>query len=157
MALAVNAAERGQTGQVLVMVALLLPLVILPVAAYAVESAALATRGARLQEAAAQAALDAAQGLDEVSFRSGAAFQLQPDAAVAIARTSLHQSEPEAVLDTFSVRGTTLVLAVHEPAPRLFGDIMPGSPATLRAAASARLTPGYTRPSSRLLLPTSSF
>ena len=60
-------------GQVLVYVALVLPLVLLPVAAYAVAATALDTRHARLQAAVSQAAEDAVQRLDQAAFRAGAA------------------------------------------------------------------------------------
>ena len=61
---------RGRpTGQTLVMFALLLPLILLPIAGYAAEAALLATRAANLQAATARATEEGAQAIDVAAFR----------------------------------------------------------------------------------------
>ena len=65
-----------QRGQTLAGLALCLPLVLLPVAAYAIESTRLAARASALQAAVAQAAEDAASAVDVSALRNGQALRL---------------------------------------------------------------------------------
>ncbi len=136
--------------------ALLAPLVLLPFAAYAVEVGNLSARQARLQQAAAQAAIDSAQQLDVAALRAGTAFRVDPAAASSAARSVLMQAEPSAVLDSVTVSGSAVSVRAHERVPLVFGRILPGGPVTLRAVAAARLTTGYDSPSSLLPFPISS-
>ncbi len=141
----------------MVLVALLVPLVLLPVSAYAVDAAALAVRSGRLQESANQAALDAAQALDESALRSGAAFRLDTAAAGAAAASTLAVENPAAHLDAVTVNGTVIRVACHDLVQLQFGGVLVRGPITLRATAVACLTPGYGSPSSLRPLPSSSF
>jgi hypothetical protein len=136
----------GGAGQALVFFALVLPLVLLPVAAFGAEAGFLAARQAHLSEATAQAALEAAQQLDAAALRAGTGWLLDPSAAHAVAARDLADQEPGAVLDALTVTGAQLTLAVHEVVPLRLAAFAGASSATLRAAITARLTPGYSTP-----------
>ncbi len=144
-----------QQGQVLAFFAVALPLVLLPVAAYAVDSATVSGRAAGLQAATAQAAEAAAQQIDVASIRSAGMLELDHTAAQTAALRELIADEPGASLDQVSVGGATATVVATElvdlPLPLLARTI------TLRARSVARLVPGYGRPSSLLPLPTSTF
>jgi Flp pilus assembly protein TadG len=144
-----------QGGQVLAFVAVALPLVLLPVAAYAVDSATVSGRAAGLQAAAAQAAETAAQQIDVTALRSSGELALDSAAAQAAALRELEADEPGAGLDDVSVGGVVVTIVASErvdlPFPLLARSI------TLTAHSTARLVPGYDRPSSLLPLPTSTF
>ena len=133
-------------GQALVFFALVLPLVLLPVAAFAVEAGFLAARQAHLTEVTAQAALDAAQQLDAAALRAGAGWRLDPAVARAVATRELAEQEPAAVLDGLMGGGAQLTLTVHELVPLRLASFAGARSATLRATLSARLTPGYGTP-----------
>jgi len=136
----------GGAGQALVFFALVLPLVLLPVAAFGAEAGFLAARQAHLSEVAAQAALDAAQQLDAAALRAGAGWRLDPTAARAVATRDLAEQEPAAVLDGLTAGGAQLTLSVHELVPLRLASFLGARSATLRATLSARLTPGYGTP-----------
>ncbi|MGA7911440.1 MAG: hypothetical protein WB682_13070 [Candidatus Dormiibacterota bacterium] len=144
-----------QQGQVLAFFAVALPLVLLPVAAYAVDSATVSGRAAGLQAATAQAAESAAQQIDVASLRSGGTLELDRTAAQTAALRELVTEEPGAGLDQVSVGGADVTVVASErvdlPLPLLARTI------TLHARSIARLIPGYDRPSSLLPLPTSTF
>jgi hypothetical protein len=123
-----------QQGQALAFFALVLPLVLLPVAAFGAEAGFLAARQAHLAEVTAQAALDAAQQLDTAARR--------------VAAAALAQQEPAAVLDGLSVAGAQVTVTVHELVPLRLAAFAGMRSAMLRAAVSARLTAGYASPSS---------
>lgn len=147
--------RRGQVGQVLAFFAMALPLVLLPVAAYAVDSATVSARAAGLQAAAALAAEAASQQLDVAALRSHGELALDPRAAGSAALRELDADEPGADLDQVSVSGVTVTVVASErvdlPLPLLNRTV------TLRARSVSRLVPGYDRPSSFLPLPTSTF
>jgi hypothetical protein len=134
-------------GQALVFFALVLPLVLLPVAAFGAEASFLAARQAHLSEVTAQAALDAAQQLDTAALRAGAGWHLDPAAARAVAARDFADQEPGAVLDAVILAGAQLTLTAHEVVPLRLASFAGARSATLRAAVSARLTPGYGTPS----------
>ncbi len=133
-------------GQALVFFALVLPLVLLPVAAFGAEAGFLAARQAHLSEVTAQAALDAAQQLDTTALRAGAGWRLDPAAARAVAARDLADQEPAAVLDALTVAGAQLTLVTHEVVPLRLAAFAGARWATLRAAITARLTPGFSTP-----------
>ncbi|HUY72906.1 MAG TPA: hypothetical protein VMW11_00170 [Candidatus Dormibacteraeota bacterium] len=143
-----------QTGQVLAFFAVALPLVLLPVAAYAVDSATVSARAAGLQAAATLAAEAASEQLDVATLRSHGELALDPGAAQNTALEELDADEPGATLDQVSVSGLTVTVVASEsvrlPLPLLSRTV------TLRAHAASRLVPGYDRPSSFLPFPTSS-
>jgi hypothetical protein len=133
-------------GQALVFFALLLPLVLLPVAAFGAEAGFLAARQAHLSEVTAQAALDAAQQLDQAALRAGAGWRLDSAAAHVVAIRDLADQEPAAVLDAFTADGAQVKLSAHEMVPLRLASFAGARSATLRAAVIARLTPGYRTP-----------
>jgi len=144
-------------GQALVFFALVLPLVLLPVAAYATEAGFLAARQAHLSEVTAQAALDAAQQLDSAALRAGAGWRIDRAAARAAAAHDFAEQEPSAVLDELTVDAAQVTVSAHEVVALQLSAFLGPRSATLRARIGARLTPGYASPSSLRPLPSSSF
>jgi Flp pilus assembly protein TadG len=145
-----------ERGQVLAFFAILLPIVLLPLAAYAVDAAFISTRAAGLQGATNQAAEAAAQQLDIGAFRSRSALTIEPALARAAAVQSINESEPAASVTSVRVNGALVTVTAVELV-RLPLNFMPAPAITLEAHASARLVGGYDSPSSRLPLPTSTF
>jgi hypothetical protein len=135
-------------GQALVFFALVLPLVLLPVAAFGVGAAELGARQAQLAAAVRQAAEDGVQELDVKALREGRGFQLDPLSAAAGARASLRLSLPQAVVDGLEVAGVTLTVRAHLPVRLELALLAPNPTVNVRAAATARLAVGYDRPSS---------
>jgi hypothetical protein len=145
-----------QRGQTLVMVALVLPLVLLPVMAFAVQATLLATRSSHLQAAVARAAEDATAGIDVAALRASGVIRLDATAAAAIATASLAAEDGQATVDAVVVGTITVTVRAHERVRSGFGAVLGARATTLRAAATARVTAGYASPSSRLPLPNSS-
>ena len=135
-----------QQGQALAFLALVLPLVLLPVAAFGAEAGLLSARQAHLVEVTAQAALDAAQQLDSAALRAGSGWAIDRAAALRVAAADLAQQEPAAVLDGVRVAGAQVTVTVHEVVPLRLAAFVGVRSATLRAELSARLTPGYGGP-----------
>lgn len=148
--------SRNQTGQVLAFFAILLPMLLLPVAAYAVNAAFVSTRAASLQEATAQAAEAAAQQVDIAALRSRSMLAIDTPAAVDVANQELRRSEPGADVESVVVIRTQVTVSAAEVVTLPF-NFLPTSSIRLEARASARLVGGYDRPSSLLPLPTSTF
>ncbi len=94
-----------QSGQVLAFFALALPVVLLPVAAYAVDSTIVAAREAGLQAATAQAAETAAQQLNIGALRSGGPLMLDAAAVWLVADQTLVDEEAGASVDSYTVTG----------------------------------------------------
>ncbi len=145
--------NRAQAAQTLVAFALFLPLVLLPVAAYAVQATLLATRASLLQAAAARAAEDASEALDVGAFRSRGILQLDAASAARIASITLAEQDPAARLDEVAVGALTVTVRAHDRVPLAFAGILHAASVTLTAVATARLTAGYRSPSSRVPLP----
>jgi hypothetical protein len=145
--------NRIQAAQTLVIFALVLPLVLLPVAAYSVEATLLATRASLLQAAAARSAEDASDAVDMAALRSRGTLQLDPASATRIARVTLAVQDPAARLDDVAVRGLTVTVRAHDAVPLDFGGILRAGSVVLTSRATARLTAGYRSPSSRVPLP----
>ena len=147
--------KRWQGGQVLAFVAVALPAVLLPVAAYAVDSATISARAAGLEGATAQSAEAAAEQVDVAGLRADGVLSLDATQAQVAAAQTLEGEEPGAVLERMTASGRTVTVAAYEvvelPFPVLARAV------TLRATATARLVPGYARPSSFFPLPTSNF
>jgi len=145
----------GRSGQVLVFFALVLPLVLLPVAAYAVDAAVSASTYARLVEVTVRAAEDAAQRVDVAKLRASGALVLDVAAATRAAHDDL-MIEPGASVVSVGVAGGQVTVATAESVG-LPLDFVGAATVRLHATASARIAPGYDRPSSLLPLPTSTF
>ena len=145
----------GRSGQVLVFFALVLPLVLLPVAAYAVDAAVTASEYARLVEVTVRAAEDAAQQVDVAKLRASGALVLDVAAAERAAHDDL-MIEPGASLIAVGVAGDLVTVATAESVA-LPLDFVGAARVRVHASATARIAPGYDRPSSLLPLPLSSF
>ena len=138
--------NRDEAGQTLVALALLLPLVLLPVVAYAIQATLLASRASLLQAAAARAAEDASQAVDIGALRSRGVLQLDASEASRIARTSLAAEDAAAELDGVAVGPVSVTVIAHDRVPLEFGGILRAGSVTLTSVATARLTAGYRGP-----------
>lgn len=147
---------RGDRGQVLAFYAVLLPIVLLPLAAYAVDVAFVSARAAGLQEATAQAAETAAQQLNVDALRSRSELIVDAQAAADVASRAMSDSEPEATVESVIVVGSMVTISTREVI-RLPFNFLPASATVIYARASARLVGGYDSPSSLLPLPTNTF
>ena len=145
--------SRLRSGQALVTFALLLPLVLLPIAGYAVEAALLSARAAILEAAVTRAAEDAAQVIDVSTLRAGGGLRLDAGAAAATATASLARDDPQARASSIVVGAVTVSVTAQDRVPLGFGGLFQLGAATLRASATARLAAGYESPSSRLPFP----
>jgi len=85
-------ATSRETGQVLAFFALVLPIVLLPIAGYAVDATIVASGEAGLQAATAQAAETAAQQLSTGAIRAGGVLALDPAAAKRAPEPSAHRA-----------------------------------------------------------------
>jgi hypothetical protein len=146
---------RPNRGQVLTFMALILPLVLLPLAAYAVDAATVSTKAARLQEVTAQAAEEAAQQVSVADLRSGGSLALDPVNAGVVAMGVVAE-EPGATVRSVAISGTQVTVRSAEAVILPF-DFLGVAAITLEARATGRLTAGYDSPSSRLALATRTF
>jgi len=148
--------NRWQSAQVMVFVALALPLVLLPVAAFAVDAAAAASSHARLEEATARAAESAVQSIDSALFRADAGIALDQIAVERAVRDAITADDPGAAIESISIAGLSVTVGTLESMVLPLNFL--GAPSvTLRAKATARLTVGYDRPSSFLPFSVSTF
>jgi uncharacterized protein (UPF0333 family) len=147
---------KGKRGQVLAFFAVLLPIILLPVAAYAVDAAFVATRSAGLNEATAQAAESAAQQVDVNAFRTRSDLVIDAPMARNVAVRAISESEPYASVESVVVKGAQVTVTTAEVVTLPF-NFLPVPAIRLEARASAQLVAGYDTPSSRLPLPTKSF
>ena len=113
-----------QCGQVLTFFALAVPVVLLPVAAYAVDATIIASREAGLQAATAEAA---------------------EAAALVVIHQALAAEEPGANLDTSTIIGAEVTIVTSEQEALPFSVF--ARTAILHARATARLVAGYDSPS----------
>lgn len=147
---------RAQLGQVMSFVAMALAVVLVPVAAYAVDAGAVSAAEAVLQEATAAAATEAAQQIDTTALRAGRGISIDIAAARHVVQDVLAAEAPAASVSSVTVSGAMVTVATDELVRLPFG-IFAARAVHLGALASARLSGGYDRPSSRLPLPTSTF
>lgn len=134
----------AESGQILAFFALVLPVVLLPIAAYTVDATIVAAREAGLQAATAQAAEAAAQQLNVGAIRSSGALTLEPSAASLIADQMLVNAEPGASLNSYSVTGVEVRVVTSEPVTLPFSVFT--NSVMLHAQATARLVAGYDSP-----------
>ena len=146
---------RLQSGQVLVFFALALPLVLLPIAAYAIDAAVTSAAYSHLLEVTAIAAEDAADQLDVTALRAGDTVVLNLPAARAAAQVDVAPLRLAHITDVL-VAGDLVTVSTAEDISLPLGFVGRGV-ASLRAAVTARIAAGYASPSSRLPLPLSSF
>jgi hypothetical protein len=130
-------------------IAVALAIVLMPLAAYAIDVRTVSAAAAGLQEATATAALVAAQQLDETDFRAGGAMAIDAVAAGRAARAVLAAEAPSASVSSVIVSGAEVTVATGELV-QLPLDFLPTRMVRLEARASATLTGGYDRPSSLL-------
>ncbi len=134
-----------QWGQVLAFFALALPVVLLPVAAYAVDATVVASRSAALQAATAQATETAAQQLNVGVIRSNGTQVLDVSAVTAVVLATVREEEPGALVDSSMVNGVDVIVVTSEPVTLPFSVFT--RTITLHAQATARLVVGYESPS----------
>jgi hypothetical protein len=147
---------RGDHGQVLAFYAVLLPIVLLPLAAYAVDVAFVSSRAAGLQGATAQAAEAAAQQVDAAALRSHSELKIDAQTGAAVAASAMRDLEPEATIESVTVVGSMVTISTREVVVLPF-NFLPAPATLIRARATARLVGGYDRPSSLLPLPSNTF
>jgi hypothetical protein len=130
-------------------IAVALAIVLMPLAAYAIDVRTVSAAAAALQEATATAALEAAQQLDEIEFRARGVMTIDAVAAGRAARAVLAAEAPSASVRSVIVSGAVVTVAAGELV-QLPLDFLPARIVRLEARASARLAAGYDRPSSLL-------
>ena len=139
----------SQRGQVLVFVALVLPIVLLPAAAFAVDAASVAAVHARLEQATWSAAESSVQQIDAGALRAGKGIRLDRLSVEAVAFDALGAVDPHATIERLSVDGLYVTVETSETMQLPLNFV--GAPVVrLRAKATARLAVGYERPSSFL-------
>jgi hypothetical protein len=148
--------RRRDRGQVLAFYAVLLPMILLPLAAYVVDAAFVSTRAARLREATAQAAETAAQQVDVDALRSRSVLIVDAQAAPVVASRAMGDLDPGAIVDSVIVVGSTVTISTREVVQLPF-NFMPSPATVIQVRVSARLVGGYDNPSSLLPLPTNTF
>src|SRR3981081_1759927 len=134
----------------------MLRIILLPLAAYAINMAFVITRSAGLQEATAQAAETAAQQVNVDALRSHSVLTVDATSARAVATRTLIDLEPESTVESVVVVGSMVTISAREELTLPF-NFLPAPAVVVQAHASARLVGGYDRPSSFLPLPTSTF
>lgn len=146
----------SQRGQVLVFVALVLPIVLLPTAAFAVDAASAAGVHARLEQATWSAAESAVQQIDAGALRAGKGITLDRRSVESVARDALAACDPNAAIERLVVDGLYVTVEAAETVQLPLNFL--GAPAVrLSAEATARLTLGYETPSSFLPFSVSTF
>jgi Flp pilus assembly protein TadG len=138
------AVRPHESGQVLAFFALILPVVLLPVVAYAVDATIVAGREAGLQAATAQAAETAAQRLNVGAMRSAGALTLDAAAVRLVLVQMLVEEEQGASVDSYTVAGDQVTVVTSETVTLPFGVFT--SSVLLHAHATARLVAGYDSP-----------
>jgi hypothetical protein len=128
-------------------IAVALGIVVMPVAAYAIDSATVSAAAAALEEATATAAIEASQQLDISAFRATGVLSVDAAAARTVAQAVLASEVPTASITSVTARGAEITIATREEVPLPF-DFFPQRTVRLQASASARLAGGYDRPSS---------
>jgi Flp pilus assembly protein TadG len=136
--------RSNERGQVLTFFALVLPVVLLPVAAYAVDATIVSGREAGLQAGTAQAAEAAAQKVNVAAIRSSGALTLDPTAGQVVAYQMLVEEEPTASVDSYTVAGDQITVVTSETVTLPFSVFTRS--VSLHARATARLVAGYDSP-----------
>ena len=143
-------------GQALVFFALVIPIVLIPVAAYAVDAAVVATGQAHLEEVAALAAEQGAQQIDAVVLRSGGGLMVDSVKAKNVVAAAVGAAEPQASVESVAVTATQVTVILKEQIVVPI-NVLSRAGVTVRAQASARLVAGYDSPSRFLPFPSKTF
>jgi hypothetical protein len=133
---------RLQHGQVMAFIAVALAMVLMPLAAYAIDAAAVSAAASALQGATATAAIESAQQLDAVGFRASGVMKVDAFAAQRAARAVFATEAPSASVSSVTVSGAEVTVAAEELV-QLPVDFLPTRRVRLEARASARLAGGY--------------
>jgi Flp pilus assembly protein TadG len=136
---------QNSKGQVLAFFALVLPIVLLPIAAYAVDATVVASREAGLQAATAQAAETGAQQLNVGAIRSTGALKLDAAPISIVVAQTLVGEEEGARVDSYTVAGNKVTVDTSETV--LLPLNVFARSITLHAHATARLVAGYDKAS----------
>ena len=152
---AVGTARVGQLGQVVASFAIMLPLLLIPVVAYAVDGTFAAQAEADLTSVTVRAAEDAAQQIDVGSLRAGSGLVLDPAAARSAAGAALGSGPRGTQLVSITTAGTEVTVRAQLPVRLHLAFWLRGGVLMIQSSASARLTGGYSSPSSRIPLPIS--
>jgi len=136
--------KSSEGGQVLAFFAIALPVVLLPVAAYAVDAAILAGRESALQAATAQVAETAAQQINVRALRSTGVLSLDAAATRLVLEQALADEEPGASIDSCTVTNAEVSVVSSEPVSLPFSVFT--DTVVLHAQATARLVAGYETP-----------
>jgi hypothetical protein len=138
---------RRQRGQVMAFIAVALAIVVMPIAAYAIDSETASAAAAALEEATATAATEASQQLDISGFRATGVLSVDAAAARGVVQAVLAAEVPTASITSVTVTGAEVMIATREEVPLPF-DFFPERGVRIQASASARLMGGYDRPGS---------
>jgi hypothetical protein len=144
----VGSMTATQRGQVMAFMAVALSVVLMPIAAYAIDSATISRAGATLQEATALASIDAAQQLNLLDFRAVGVITVDETSARRAAREVLAAEAPAAYLSSVTISGGEVTVAAGELVQLPF-NFFPTGVIRLEARASAKLVGGYDMPSAR--------
>ena len=136
--------KSSEGGQVLAFFAIAMPVVLLPVAAYALDATILAGRESALQAATAQAAETAAQQINVRALRSTGVLSLDAAATRLVLEQALAEEEPGARIDSSAATNAEVSVATSEPVRLPFS--MFTDTVVLHVHATARLVAGYETP-----------
>ncbi len=136
---------REQRGQVMAFIAVALGIVVMPVSAYAIDSATISAAAAAFEEATATAAVEASQQLDISAFRATGVLSVDAAAARTVAQAFLAAEVPMASIKSLTVTRAEVTIATREEVQLPF-DFFPERTVRLQATASARLASGYDKP-----------
>ena len=136
--------KSSEGGQVLAFFAIALPVVLLPIADYAVDATILAGRESALQAATAQVAETAAQQINVRAFRSTGVLSLDAAATRLVLEQALVDEEPGASIDSCTVTNAEVNVVSSEPVSLPFSVFT--DTVVLHAQATARLVAGYETP-----------
>jgi uncharacterized membrane protein len=131
--------RQRHSAQVLVWVAVMLPLVFLPIIGLAMDAGAVFDARRGLQNVADGAARVGAMQLDVPAIRRGDPVQLTPGAAEAAARDYLSQVRPDALADALITAHTdTITVTLETTVQPKFLRLLKVKPVAVRATAQAR-------------------
>jgi hypothetical protein len=126
-------------------IALVVPLVLLPCAGFAIEASHLTARHARLQEIALTAAEDGAQQIDVNSLRAGNGLTLDTTQAPQVATAAALAQDPGATVTT-SVAGQSITVTISETTPLQLAAFLGVRNVTISASVTTHIAAGFDAP-----------